>query len=82
MNILAMLWSKTAGTLVMVASLLAALLGVRYSIRKGAKEEMSNEIKERTLERVNTANEVSRDVDGLSDDAILDKLRDNGWLRD
>ena len=82
MNFLAMLWGKTAGTVVMVASLLAALLGIRHSIRKGAKEEMSNEIKERTLERVNAANEVSRDVDGLSDDTILDKLRDNGWLRD
>lgn len=82
MNILAMLWSKTAAIAVGAVGLLVALLGLRHSIRKGAKEELSNEIKTRTIERVDVARKVERDVDSYSHDDIADSLRNNGWLRD
>ena len=82
MNFLALIWGKTAAIIVGAISLVVALLGLRHSIRKGAKEEMSNEIKDRTIERIDVSNKTERDVNAMSDDDILDKLRDNGWLRD
>ena len=76
------LWGRFATIIVGAVSLLTALLGLRYKIRKGAQQEMRAEIQERTIERIKVAQEVDADVDGMSDDTILDKLRDNGWVRD
>lgn len=82
MNILAMLWGKTVGIVVAVVAGVVALLGIRHKIRRQAKEELSNEIKTRTIERVDVARKVERDVDSYSHDDIADSLRNNGWLRD
>ena len=82
MNILAMLWGKTAAIVVGAVSLLIALLGIRHKIRKGAKNEMSAEIKERTLERIETVNRIERDLADSDRDSILDRLREQGHLRD
>lgn len=82
MNILAMLWGRTATMLVGAASVLMALFGIRYSIRKRAKEEMSNEIRERTIERIEVAHSMERDVDAMSNSDVADELRDHGWIRD
>ena len=82
MNILVMLWGKTAAIVVGAVSLLIALLGIRHKIRKGAKNEMSAEIKERTLERIEIADRINRELAGADRDDILDKLREQGHLRD
>ena len=82
MNILAMLWGKTAAIVVGAVSLLIALLGIRHKIRKSAKNEMSAEIKERTLERIETVNRIERDLADSDRDSILDRLREQGHLRD
>lgn len=81
-SLLSGIWGKFIGYIVAGLSLLAAIMAWRYKISKGAREQMANEIRERTIERVEHAREVEADVAGTRDDDILDKLRDNGWLRD
>jgi len=82
MNILGMLWGKTAAIVVGAVSLLAMLLGIRHSIRKGAKEEMSNEIRDRTLEQIAKGEEIEREYAGMSTDDIVERLRKQGMVRD
>jgi len=82
MNILGMLWGKTAGIVVGAVSLLVALLGVRHSIRKGAKDEMSAEIQERTIEQIAKGDEIDREIDGLSDGDVIARMRERGEVRD
>ena len=74
MNILAMLWGKTAAIVVGAVSLLIALLGIRHKIRKGAKNEMSAEIKERTLERIETVNRIERDLADSDRCSVFNKI--------
>lgn len=81
MNILAMLWGRTAGIIVGAIGLVAALLRIRYGIRKGAKDEMSAEIQKRTIEQIETARRIETDPD-LDRDSVLDKLREQGHLRE
>ena len=82
MNILGMLWGKTAGIVVGVVSLLVALLGVRHSIRKGAKNEMSAQIKERALEQIEKGEAIERSYAGMSTDDIIARMREKGLVRD
>ena len=82
MNILGMLWGKTAAIVVGAVSLLAMLLGIRHSIRKGAKEEMSNEIRERTLEQIAKGDEIDKEIGGLSDGDVIARMRERGEVRD
>lgn len=82
MNFLVGIWGRVAMMAAGAVSLLVAFLGWRHSIRKGAREEMSNEIKTRTIERIDVARKAERDVDSYSHDDIADSLRNNGWLRD
>lgn len=82
MSFLLSLWGRFAMYIVGGLGLLSMLLGLRHSIRKGAKEELSNEIQKRTIERIRLARDAESGVDGLSDDDILTKLREHGWLRD
>ena len=82
MNILAMLWGKTTGVIVGAIAILGALAGIRRTIRKGAKDEMSAEIRERTLEQIARAEEAEREIDDMSHDDILEQLRDQGHVRD
>lgn len=81
MNILAMLWGKTAGIIVGLISLVAALVGIRNSIRKGAKNEMSQEIQKRTIDQIEKARRIESEPD-LDRDSIIDKLREQGHLRE
>ena len=81
MNILAMLWGKTAGIIVGLISLVAALVGIRHSIRKGAKNEMSQEIQKRTIDQIEKARRIESEPD-LDRDSIIDKLREQGHLRE
>ena len=78
---LAMIWGKFATTIIAIAGLVATLFGWRWSIRKGAKEELRNEIQQRTIEQMREANDVSDEVDSMDNDTIIDKLRENGWLK-
>ena len=82
MNILGMLWGKTAAIVVGAVSLLVALLGIRHSIRKGAKEEMSNEIRERTLDQIAKGDEIDKEIGGLSDGDVIARMRERGEVRD
>lgn len=75
------IWGRFAGYLAMAAAVAAALFGVRYRIRKGAREDMENTMRERTIERIQQADGIEQRVDQASDDDIREKLRDNGWLR-
>jgi hypothetical protein len=81
MNILAMLWGRTAGIIVGAIGLVAALLRIRYSIRKGAKDEMSAEIQKRTIEQIATARRIEGGPD-RDRDGVLDELRKQGHLRE
>jgi len=82
MNILALLWSKTAGLVVGFVGILVALARVRYSIRKGAQTEMRDEIQQRTLERIETADRIEREHGATGRDDILEQLREQGHLRE
>ena len=82
MNILAMLWGRTAMVIVGLVSLLATLAGIMHSIRKGAKDEMSNEIRERTLEQIAKGDEIDKEIGGLSDGDVIARMRERGEVRD
>lgn len=82
MTILAALWGRVAGLLVMVVTAIAALFGMRYSIRRGARKEMEHEIKEKTLERIKIAREVEDASARMSDDDINEWMRTHGYFRD
>ena len=82
MSFLYSLWGKTVTTVVAGVSLVAMLLGLRYKIQKGARDAMSADIQRRTLERVERKQKIEADAAGLSDDDVLDRLRDKGLIRD
>ncbi|MBT8147757.1 MAG: hypothetical protein KJN90_12950 [Gammaproteobacteria bacterium] len=82
MNILAMIWGKTATVIVGLVGILAALAGIRHSIRKGKESEMRAEIQKRTLDRIEAADKAERDIAGADRTDIIDKLRDQGHIRD
>ena len=82
MNILGMLWGRTTGVIVGAIALIGALAGIRHGIRKGAKDEMSAEIKDRAIEQMARAAEAEREIDALSDSDILERLREQGHVRD
>jgi hypothetical protein len=75
------LWSYAAKYIVAAAGILALFAGIRYRIRSKARAEVETEMRERTLDRVEAAERVERDVARQSDSDIIEKLRDNGWLR-
>ena len=79
---ISLIWSKFIGYVVAVLGIVAMVLAWRYKISKGAREKLENQIKDRTIERVQHAREVEAELTGVSDDTIIDKLRDNGWIRD
>ena len=53
-----------------------------HSIRNGAKEEMSNEIRERTLEQIAKGDEIDKEIGGLSDGDVIARMRERGEVRD
>ena len=82
MTFLGGIWGKFATVIVGAVAVLSMLLRVRYKIRKGAKDEMRAEIQERTIERIREADEADRSIDGLDRDSIIDRLREQGHLRE
>jgi hypothetical protein len=75
------LWAYAAKYIVAAAGVLALFAGIRYRIRSKAKAEVETQMRERTLERVEAADAVKKSVDRLPDDEVIEKLRDNGWIR-
>ena len=66
------------------AILLVALLGVIAAFRKGhgqGVEDTKTKAKEETLDSVAKAKEVRDEVARVSDDDVIDRLR-NEWTRD
>lgn len=82
MNLLGMLWGRTATLIVGVVGIIAVLAGLRHSIRKGAKNEMSQEIQDRTMERIRIAQRIARERGDPDRDSVIDRLREQGQLRD
>ena len=76
------IWGRLATVMVGVAGLVAALFSWRHSIRKSQRQAIENEQQRRTIERLKIKAQVGADVRGMSDDDILDKLRDQGFIRD
>ncbi len=75
------LFSRTSQKVWMylVALGLALLLAFRLVKAGGDKKEM--EIARNTLEAVARRNKVEDDVNRLSDDDIISRLRESGWIR-
>ena len=75
------IWGKFATGVVAVISVIAAVLGVVWKIKSGAKDEMRAEIQEQTLERIQRTRDIEARGD-LSRPDVLDKLREQGHLRE
>ena len=75
------IWGKFATGAVAVISVIAAVLGVVWKIKSGAKDELRAKINEQTMEKVETARRIEADSD-LDRDSVLDKLREQGHLRE
>jgi hypothetical protein len=75
------IWGRIVMALVILSGFIASLFALRWRIRRKAQEDMSVEIQERTLERLEDAKDA---VDDFRSDGrdIRDKLRDQGYLRD
>jgi uncharacterized protein (DUF58 family) len=75
------IWGRLAMIVVSVSSLAALLFSIRWRIRKNARQELSNEIQQRTLDRIEDAKDAVNEFRSDGRD-IRDKLRDQGYLRD
>ena len=67
-------WAWVAG--------LAIGAAVLYKIYKAGETGAKVDSLERTLNSVKRSKEIEANIDGLSDDGVVSKLRDNGWIRD
>ena len=81
MNILSLIWGKTASTLVLVVGAVAGLLGLRWHVRGQAKGELREQIQLQTLEAIASGNEAANSVHNASDDDLRQRMRDEGWLK-
>lgn len=79
---ISLLWGRLIAIVTTIVSVAAAILGWRYSIRKDAKRELSEAIQKQAIESIEVAKEVENEVAQSDGDAIVDRLRDNGWLRE
>lgn len=75
------IWGKFATGVVAVISVIAAVLGVVWKIKSGAKDEMRAEIQEQTLERIQRTRDIE-DRGDLSRPDVLNELREQGNLRE
>jgi len=78
-----MLWIKGVGLKVWAwvvagAMVLALLVRIYNEGAKGVKVDSL----ERTLNSVKRSKEIEANVDGLSDDDVVARLKDQGWYRD
>lgn len=76
------IWGKIATAVVGMATFLAAMLGWRHGIRKKVRLEIENEQQRNTLERIKIKERLASRVDSMSDDDVLERLRDKGYIRD
>ena len=81
LGLLGGLWGKVATAIVGIASLIAAMLGWRYSIRKSQRMEIETQQQAKTLERLRIKDEVERNLANVGGD-VRERLRDKGYLRD
>ena len=80
MSILAALWGRFAGYAVSAVMAVAAIFGMIWNIKRGAKDEMRAEIQAKTVERIQRARDA---VDAIpADGDVRERLRDKGYLRD
>jgi hypothetical protein len=81
LGLLGGLWGKVATAIVGIASLIAAMFGWRYSIRKSQRMEIETQQQAKTLERLRIKDEVERNLANVGGD-VRERLRDKGYLRD
>ena len=67
-------WAWVAG--------LAIGAAVLYKIYQAGETGAKVDSLERTLNSVKRSKEIEANVDGLSDDDVVSKLRESGWIRD
>lgn len=82
LSLLGGVWGRVIATVVGLVSVFAALAGVRYKIRKGARDEMASKMRERTVERLRQAKDVEDDMGRLDDAGVAEWLSDHGYFRD
>lgn len=63
-------------------ALFFTLLGVAAKIYKSGGQARDIENLVNTVERARKRDEIEDDVDQLSDDDVISRLRDKGWLND
>lgn len=76
------LWGRVVAVVVAVASVVGALATIRYRIRKGAKADMSAEMRQRTIERLEQVKDVQDDIGRLDDAGVAQWLSEHGYFRD
>lgn len=82
MNVISLLWNKTASTLVLVVGAVASLLGMVWRIRRHAKAKMNSELQKQMVEAIARGHEAENDVRSMSDDDRLRWMREHGYVRD
>lgn len=74
------IWGRIIWVVVGVVSVLAAVLTVRARVRDNAKGELSREIQERTLERIEEARRI--DAEPRPANELHERMRDKGYFRE
>lgn len=75
------LTGEVVGALAGVAGLLAAFFGVRWKAKRDGKKEMAEYIRLRTWESLERAKQIEKNIDSLSNAGTLDRMREQGWIR-
>lgn len=75
-------WSKLAGWVAAAAGIAVAVLAFTFKIKRGARNEMRAEIQQRTLERIEQAQRIDAADADLDRDSVIDRLREQGHLRE
>lgn len=82
LSLLGGVWGRVTAVVVALVSVVTALAGVRYRIRKTARDEMAGKMRERTIERIAQAKEVEDEMGRRSDNDIREWLSEHGYFRD
>lgn len=77
-----LLWNRWIAIVVGIVSTIALVFGWRHSIRKDAKTELSKELQDQAITAIMVSKEVEHEISQSDGDTIVERLRDNGWLRD
>lgn len=78
-----MIWLKSLGLKVWAYVAGAALgLLLLYRIYEAGEKGAKVDSLEQTLNAVKERKDIEMDVDGISDDDVIKRLKDQGWFRD